>query len=219
MTPPKRELLRNIELEAVMVEVGNRLWARELIAGTGGNLSARLDDRHILSTPAGVAKGRLNTEDLVTTDLHGNIVSGGRSASSEIRIHLAAYRLRPDIGAVVHAHPKTVVAHSLASAPLMTAALPEFVVSLGTIPCVAYETPGTSTLAAKLEASMAHHNAIVMERHGAITLGKDLLQAYDRMEILEHGAQTLHLAQTLGTVNALPDDEIERLLTLGGFEK
>ena len=197
-----------------MIEVGRRLWEREYISGTGGNFSARLDEKHILSTPAGLAKGRLTPDDLVVTDLAGTKVSGRLNPSSELRIHLAAYRLRPDIGAVVHAHPKTVVAHSLASISLLSTALPETVVALGMIRSVPYETPGTTELALKMESALAKFDAIVMERHGAVTLGRTLGEAYDRMETLEHAAQTLYLAQTLGTIETLPDDEIQRLLTL-----
>ncbi|MEN8164680.1 MAG: class II aldolase/adducin family protein [Acidobacteriota bacterium] len=205
---------RNSDLEEAMIQVGRRLWEREFISGTGGNFSARLDDNHILSTPAGVAKGRLTPDDLVVTDLEGTRISGRLQPSSELRIHLASYRLRPEVHAVVHAHPKTVVAHSLASINLMFTALPETVAALGMIRSVPYETPGTSALALKMEGALADHNAVVMERHGAITLGRTLLEAYDRMETLEHAAQTLYLAETLGTIEALPDDEIDRLLDL-----
>jgi len=198
-----------------MLEIGRRLWQREHIAGTDGNFSARLDDSHILSTPTGLAKGRLVVDDLVVTDLTGRVVEGRHRPSSELGIHLAAYRLRPEIGAVVHAHPKTVVALSLASIDVMFTALPETVVALGLIGSVPYETPGSSALASEMENALENHDAIVMERHGAITLGRDLFEACDRMETLEHAAQTLHLAETLGPVEALPDDEIQRLLALG----
>lgn len=204
----------NPDLETLMIEVGRRLWEREYISGTGGNFSVRLDENHILSTPAGLAKGRLTPDDLVVTDLAGTQVSGHRKPSSELRIHLASYRLRADVNAVVHAHPKTVVAHSLASINLMFTALPETVVALGIIQSVPYETPGTTELALRMESALAEHDAIVMERHGAVTLGRTLGEAYDRMETLEHAAQTLYLAETLGTIEALPDDEIDRLLTL-----
>ncbi len=205
---------RNPDLEDVMIEIGRRLWEREYVSGTGGNFSVRLDDNHILSTPAGLAKGRLTPDDLVVTDLEGEMISGRLRPSSELRIHLASYRLRPEVHAVVHAHPKTVVAHSLASINVMFTALPETVAALGMIRSVPYETPGSAALALKMEGALANHNAIVMERHGAITLGRTLLEAYDRMETLEHAAQTLYLAQTLGTIEALPDDEIDRLLNL-----
>jgi L-fuculose-phosphate aldolase len=197
-----------------MLEVGRCLWQREYISGTSGNFSVRLDDDHILSTPSGLAKGRLTPNDLVVTDLEGTVVQGSHQPSSELRIHLAAYRLRPEIGAVVHAHPKTIVALSLASIDVMFTALPETVVALGLIGSAPYETPGSSALASVMESALENHDAIVMERHGAITLGRNLFEAYDRMETLEHAAQTLYLAQSLGSIEALPDDEIERLLAL-----
>lgn len=207
-------LHRHPDLEAAIIEVGRWLWDRDYISGTSGNLSTRIGTTHILSTPTGLAKGRLEPQDLVVTDLNGRQVSGRGKPSSELRIHLAAYRLRAEIGAVVHAHPKAVVAHSLASVSMMSTALPETVVVLGTVPSVPYQTPGTSELATSLEGPLALHNAIVMERHGAITLGKDLFEAYERMETLEHAAQTLCLAQSLGPVEPLKDEEIERLLKM-----
>ena len=202
---------RDPVLVAAMLEVGRRLWERSYISGASGNFSVRLDDDHILSTPAGRAKSRLTPEDLVVTDLEGTVVSGRLRPSSELRIHLAAYHLRPDVHAVVHAHPRTVVAHSLASVALVSTALPETVVALGPIPSVPYETPGSPALASMMEEALAEHNAIVMERHGAVTLGRTLLEAYDRMEALEHAAQTLYMARTMGPVEALPEDEIKRL--------
>ncbi len=203
--------MKHSSIEVAMIDVGNRLWKREYISGTSGNFSTRLDDTQILATPTGLAKGRLTREDLVVTDLEGTVLSGQLRPSTELKIHLTTYRLRPDVGAIVHAHPKTVVAYSLAGVKLMSTVLPETVAVLGEISLVPYETPGTAALASKMENSLANHNAIVMERHGAITLGRDLAEAYNRMEILEHTAQTLYLAHTLGRVEALSKDEIERL--------
>lgn len=201
-------------LRAAMIEIGRRLWERGMIAGTCGNFSVRRGDGLILATPSGRAKGRLTEHDLVLTDVEGTIVSGTLPPSSEMRIHLAAYRLRPDVAAVVHAHPTTVVAHSLAAVGLTWDVLPETIVSLGNIASVPYETPGTPELAQRMESALADHNAIVMERHGAVTLGRDLDEAYERMETLEHAAQTLYLARTLGRVEALPEAEVQRLLKL-----
>lgn len=203
-----------VDLRGLMLEIGRLLWNRGYIAGTSGNFSTRLDDDRILATPTGLAKGHLDPNDLVVTDLQGHVVDGNLPPSSELGIHLAAYRLRPDVGAIVHAHPKTVVAHSLANVQLLSTVLPETVVTLGVIPSVPYETPGSPALAAKMAGALADHDTIVMERHGAITLGRDLLEAYHRMETLEHAAETLYLAHTLGSIEALPEEEIERLLNL-----
>ena len=213
MTNRNRE--RDQEIRTTLIDIGRMLWENGLIAGTCGNITARLDQNLVLSTPTGLAKGRLTPDDLVVTDLQGHVVSGRLQPSSELKIHLAAYRLRPEIGAIVHAHPKTVVAHSLASLTLLSTVLPETVITLGPVPVVPYETPGTSRLAARIESVLSNHNAIIMERHGAVTLGRDLFQAYERIETLEHAAQTLYLAQTMGHVEPLSDDEIIRLLQLG----
>ncbi len=207
---------RERELRALMVEVGRWMWQRGHVAGTDGNLSARLPDGRVVATPAGVAKGRLQADDLVVTDLAGRVVSGSGIPSSELKLHLAVYRARPDVGAVVHAHPKAAVAHSLAGVSLAQAIIPETVVTLGTIAAARYATPGSASLASAVEAMIRDHDAIIMERHGSVTVGADLEQAYNRLESLEHAAEILVMARALGQVEPLPTAEVERLVALAG---
>jgi L-fuculose-phosphate aldolase len=202
-----------MSLRQAVVDLGRCMYERGYISGTEGNLSTRLPEGRILITPSGVAKGRLCVDDLVVTDSDGAVLSGGRP-SSEIQVHLAAYRLRPEVGAVIHAHPKAVVAHSLAGVSLEPAVIPETVLILGTIAAAAYEMPGSSSLAAVMEEVLRGHEVIIMERHGTLTLGRDILQAYHRLESLEHTAQTLYMARTLGAVEPLSSEEVERLWAL-----
>jgi L-fuculose-phosphate aldolase len=200
-----------------MVDIGRRMYDRGYIAGCDGNLSVRLGEHHVLTTPAGAPKGFLETSDLVVTDLEGQQINRGDSRhrpSSELQVHLAAYRVRGDISAVVHAHPKAAVAHSLAGISLDDTVIPETVFTLGTIAGAEYETPGTRDLADRLERTLRCHDAIVMERHGTLTLGSDLLQAYLRLESLEHTAQILLMARTLGSIQPLPSGEVENLYHL-----
>lgn len=199
------------ELRQLMVEIGRRMYDRGYIAGCDGNLSVRLDGDRILATPAGAPKGFLETADLVITDLEGRQVEGPGRPSSELQVHLVAYRIRGDVGAVVHAHPKAAVAHSLAGCRLDETVIPETVFTLGTIAGADYGTPGTRDLAERMEQTIRCHDAIVMERHGTLTLGRDLLQAYLRLESLEHTAQILVMARTLGSVQPLPSSEVENL--------
>ena len=201
-------------LRRALVDVGRWMWDRNLIAGTDGNISVRLGEGHILSTPSGIPKGRMRESDLVVTDLQGAVVEGGGVPSSEIKVHLAAYRLRPDISAVVHAHPRTAVALTLAGVSLAPAIIPETVLTLGIIAAADYETPGTEDLACKMEKSLLRHDAIIMERHGTITLGADPYHAYNRLESLEHAAQILYMARNLGTVEPLPENEVEHLFQI-----
>lgn len=204
------------ELREQMVEVGRWMWERGHVAGTDGNLSARLDHGRILATPSGVAKGRMRPEDLVVTDLEGRVLSGRAAPSSELKLHLAAYRVRAGVGAVVHAHPRAAVAHSLAGVSLAQAIIPETVFTLGIIAAARYKTPGSESLAAEVEAMLGDHDAIIMERHGSVTVGVDLEQAFNRLESLEHAAQILYMARNLGHVEPLPRAEVDHLIELAG---
>jgi L-fuculose-phosphate aldolase len=173
------------------------MWERDLIAGSEGNLSARLGEGHVLLTPAGRNKGRLESNDLVIVDLMGRIVDGDARPSSEIQIHLAAYRLRADVGAVIHAHPCALVAHSLAGVALAPAFNPEVFRAIGPIAEVAHEAAGSEALAARFEGVLADHNAFIMARHGAVTLGNDIEHAFDRLEMLEQLARMQVMAQVI----------------------
>lgn len=197
-----------------VVAVCRRMYERGYIAALDGNVSVRLSDRRVLATPAGAAKGSLDPEDLVVTDLDGRALGGGGRPSSELRVHLAAYRLRPEVQSVVHAHPPAAVAHSLAGVSLAPTVIPETVLTLGTIAGTDYDTPGTPELARRMEDALRCHDAILMERHGTVTLGEDVWQAYHRLESLEHTAKILYMARTLGPVEPLPAEEVERLYTL-----
>jgi L-fuculose-phosphate aldolase len=196
-----------------MIEIGRRMYERGYVAGTDGNLSLRLPCGNILATPAGTSKGHLDTSDLVITDTEGNVIGNGRP-SSELKVHLAAYQLRPEIGAVVHAHPKAAVAHSLAGVSLSATIIPETVFTLGMIAAAEYDTPGSTSLAERVGEAIRCHDAIIMERHGSLTLGADLFEAYYRLESLEHTAQILLMARSLGQVDPLPGSEVERLFAI-----
>jgi len=201
-------------LRLEMVEIGRLMYEHDLIAGTDGNLSFRLSRDRILATPSGIAKGRMKADDLVLTDLSGRKLSGRLPVSSEIKVHLAAYRLRSDIFAVLHAHPPATLALSLAGVEMDPPVIPETVLSLGPVATANYDTPGSSSLAEKMESALLCHDAMIMERHGALVLGRDLFEAYHRMESLEHTAKTLWMARSLGPVKPLPQGELERLQEL-----
>jgi len=208
------------ELRRLMVDIGRLMYARGLIAGSDGNLSVRLKGGRILATPSGVAKGRMTPEKLVVTDTSGKVLIGREKPSSELKVHLAAYRLRPDIDAVVHAHPPAALALSLAGIEMEPPAIPEAVLTLGPIARTEYKAPGSQALAERMEKGLRCHNAMIMERHGALTLGRDLEEAYNRMESLEHTAQTLWMAKLLGPITPLPEKdrmELGRVAAEGGI--
>jgi L-fuculose-phosphate aldolase len=163
-----------------IVEVGRRLWTRGFVASNDGNISVRVGPDRLLMTPANVSKGFMAPEMMVVTDLDGTLVSGapGRKPSSEIKMHLVAYRERPDIGAVVHAHPPLSTGFAVAGIPLDRAVLAEVVTTLGSIPIADYATPSTPALAESVAPYVRAHDGLLLANHGALALGTDLFAAY-----------------------------------------
>lgn len=208
----------NTQRQAI-VDVCRRMYERGLISGGQGNVSVRLGDNAVLITPSGVNKGFLRPEDLVVSDMSGvRIETPGQTGavSSEVKVHLAAYRARPTCGAVVHAHPVASVALTLAGVSLEPIYLPESAITLGIVPTGAYATPSSTELADGVEALAVDHDVIMMERHGAVCLGTDAFTAYDRLESLEHNSRILLLARLAGTPKPLPEGEIVKLLAIAG---
>ena len=198
-------------LRGEVLEVCRRLWTRGLIAGRDGNVSARLPDGNILVTPAGLAKQDCAEEDLVVVSLEGEHRAGTRAASTELGVHLRVYSRRPDVHAVVHAHPPVATGFALAGETLPADALPEIVLGLGPVALVHYETPGTPALADAMEPHLARHQAYLLASHGAVTVGPTVAVAYERMESLEHTARIVLAARLLGRVNTLSPAHIEAL--------
>ena len=195
-----------------IVECCRRMHARGLTSGGEGNVSVRLGSGRFLVTPSGVNKGFIAPADLVVADSEGRPVrTAGLGPSSEFKVHLAAYRARPDCDAVVHAHPPTAVALTLAGVSLAQCLMPESVVALGEIPTAPYATPSTQAVADGVEGLLAGHCAVMLERHGSLTIGRDVFEAYDRLESLEHAARITWMARLAGPVKPLPADEVGRL--------
>lgn len=199
-------------LREQVVEVCRRMHDRGLISGGEGNVTARLSEARLLVTPSGINKGFLKPAQLVVVDLDGRPATrGAGKPSSEVRVHLAAYRARPEVGAVVHAHPPTAVALTLAGVSLAQCLVPEAIVALGEVPTASYATPSTDALALGVQRLLADHNVVMMDRHGSVTLGADPFEAYDRLESLEHTARITWLARSMGPVHPLPAAEVDRL--------
>jgi len=203
-----------LALRNEIVRVCHRLYERGLIAGGEGNVSARLEDGNILVTPSGASKIDVSESDLVIVSPDGKPVAGSGRASSELGMHLRIYRLRPDVGAVVHAHPPFATAFAVAGEDLMAPVLPEILVLIGGVPLVPYATPGSPALAAAIEPFLPHHDAFLMANHGATAYGSTLSIAHQRMESLEHAARILFSARALGHIAMLTDDERDLLLQL-----
>ena len=199
-----------------LVAVCHRLYDKDLIAAGDGNVSMKLDDERVLVTPTGFHKGFLRPEDLIITDLHGKRLKGDYKPSSEFLMHEACYAERPDIGAVVHAHPPISVALSLAglASSMSDCVLSETCLLLGPILTVPYSTPTTSEVPEMLRPYLLKANALILDRHGALTLGRTLDEAWHRMEAMEHAAKIIHAAHAVGHVRPLPTSEVDKLQAL-----
>jgi L-fuculose-phosphate aldolase len=209
----ERNLRRDI------VRVCRRLYERGLIAGLEGNVSARLPAGNILITPAGTAKVDLEQGDLVVLDSLGRCVADPGIPSSELGMHLRIYERRPDVGAVVHAHPPLATGFGVAGEDLMAPVLPEVVLLTGGVPLVPYATPGSEALADAIEPFLEQHDAFLMANHGATSLGTTLSIAHARMESLEHAARILLTARTLGRVTTLTPAQHQELLAVRSRER
>jgi L-fuculose-phosphate aldolase len=194
-----------------IVTVCRRLYVRGLIAGQDGNVSVRLDGGHILVTPAGLSKVDVTADSLVELTLDGSPVTLGHSASSEVGMHLCIYRARPDVRAVVHAHPPVATAFGVAGRDFMDAVLPEVIFHLGSVPLVPFALPGTPALGDAMAPYLAEHDAFLLASHGATTVGPSLRLAHQRMESLEHAARILHAASMIGSPARLRDEDVAAL--------
>ena len=191
---------------------GGWMYERDFIVAAEGNLSVRLGDGGILTTPTCLNKGMLTPEDLVVTNSDGEQISGTRKPSSELAMHLLFYRMRPDVNAICHAHPPTATGFAVAGRGLDRALLPEVIVGLGQVPLVQYATPGTPELSAVVEPFVPHYDALLLANHGAVTCGADLLTAIFRMETIEHSAKITLAAEMAGVPVLLSSHEVTRLI-------
>lgn len=213
---------RQLEAQArgEIVRVCRLLWERGYVAATDGNVSVRLGPDRLLATPTGLSKGFLTPEQLLLTDLGGTPrpereqTCRGLEPSSELRMHCEAYRQRPDIGAVVHAHPPIATAFTIAGIGLAHCVLPEVVLTLGAIPTTRYATPTTAQGPEVIRELIARHDALVLDRHGTLTVGATAFDAYLKLEKVEHAALVTLTARQLGGVQTLPPEEVRRLTAL-----
>lgn len=198
-----------------MIEVGRRVHGRGWISSTDGNFSVKLDANRILTTPTGVHKGYLNVDDFIIVDMEGKKISGTRNPSTELAMHLTCYRQRPDIGAVVHAHPTICVAFSVSGIALAQCLLPEVVFTLGGIPTANYAPPSTDEVPRSIEGPIKDYDAVILERHGSVTVGKDIFAAYNTLERMEHVAEITFYSRQLGNAKPLSTAQVNELVKIG----
>ncbi len=201
------------EARAAIVAAGRRLYERRILASIEGNMSVRLEGDHIVATPSGINKGLMQPADMVVTDLEGNPEGGGKP-SSEMRMHLAIYKVRADLKAIVHAHPTVATGYAVAGRQLPPAVLAEIVTTLGCIPIAPYGTPSTDELAEAVVGPIRNYDALLLANHGALTAGDSLDQAEERMYQLEHFAEVSLVAELLGGPKAFSIEEVDRLSSL-----
>jgi L-fuculose-phosphate aldolase len=194
-----------------IVTVCRRLYERGLIAGQDGNVSVRLRSGHILVTPSGLSKVDVTCDGLVELTPEGDQVTEGPGASSEVGMHLRIYRERPDVRAIVHAHPPVATAFGVVGRDFMDAVLPEVIFHLGRVPLVPFALPGTPALGDAMAPFLADHDAFLLASHGATTVGPTLRLAHQRMESLEHASRILFAASQLGPLTPLEPEHIAAL--------
>ncbi len=201
-------------LRSDIIKVCKRLYDKEFVTAQDGNVSARLSENRFLMTPSGFCKADLSENDLIICNLKGEKVSGKHSVTSEAPMHLEAYKQRPDVNAVVHAHPTVTTALSLAGVSLARCVLPEVILSLGSIPMAKYATPTTPEGAEVIKDLIKKHDAIVLDRHGSLTVGTDVWSAYFKLEKIEHTAKITLAARQVGSVRKLTSDQKQAVVSI-----
>ncbi len=203
------------DLRAAIVECGQICYQRNLMSSSDGNLSVRLDSELVLITPSGTSKGRMTGEDLLVIGMDGKVHEGhgGRLSSSETPMHLEVYRQRPDVRAVIHAHPIFATALTVAGLDFPSDLLPEVMLALGEVPVTEYFMPSSAEGAAAIAPFVRDHRAILLRQHGSLTMGADLDEALIHLERIEHVAEVFWRARLLGHVERLTPQALERLRT------
>jgi L-fuculose-phosphate aldolase len=206
------------ELRQEIARVGRLLYDKGFISASDGNISARLSPGRFLITPSGLHKGFLEPDQVLIIDEAGNVLGPSTTANrslkptSELPMHLEAYRQRPDIGAVVHAHPPITIALSIAGIPLAECLLPEVIVFLGLIPTTQYATPSSQENVRAIRDLITNHDALVLQRHGTLTVGRTPLEGFMRLETVEQNARIAFMLAQLGVRNPLEPAEVRKLL-------
>lgn len=194
-----------------IVRVCRLIYEKGWAAMNDGNVSVRLEDARVLCTPTGISKGMVAADDLIVCDMAGNKVEGKRERTSEIAMHLTIYSMRADVRSVVHAHPPVATGFAAAGRALDKALLPEVIVQLGAVPLAAYGLPGTAALSEGMLPFIPQYDALLLENHGCTSYGRDVWEAFFRMEMVEHFARITFVAELLGGARPLPRQEVEKL--------
>jgi L-fuculose-phosphate aldolase len=210
----KEFIMNEFKLKEQICEIGRRLYAKGFAAANDGNITIRLNDKEVLCTPTMVSKGYMKPDDICKVDYEGKQLAGSKRRTSEVLLHLAIYKQRPDIKAVVHCHPPYATAFAVAGEPIPKCVLPEVEVFLGEVPTAIYETPGTQKFAETIVPHLQQSNTIILANHGTVTFGPTLENAYFNSEIIDAYCKILILARQVGRVNYFTNDQTKELLDL-----
>lgn len=204
------------EAKRLIVEIGRRMYQKDFVAANDGNISCKVDAETIWTTPTGVSKGFMSEDELVRMRLDGTILEQGeRAPSSEVKMHLRIYQEREDAVAVCHAHPPVSTAFAIAGMALNQAIYPEALVNLGVVPCVHYEPPGSQGIPDSIAPYVRDYNAALLSNHGAVTWGTSLMEAWYRLEALEHYAKIVMYTQNIiGKANVLSHEQVDEVIRI-----
>jgi L-fuculose-phosphate aldolase len=209
-------MVNEYEIKKQLIDIGKRIYNNGFVAANDGNFSVKISENEFLCTPTGISKGFMTPDMICKVDKEGNVIqaNGGYKPSSEIKMHMRVYKLRPDVNSVVHAHPPYATAFAIAGIPLTQPILPEAVLSLGCVPIAEYGMPSTMEIPDAVEKYLQHYDAVLLENHGALSWSVDLTQAYYKMESLEYYAKLLFLSKQLGGPKELSENQVQKLYEL-----
>ena len=204
------------DAKKMIVEIGRRMYMKNFVAANDGNISCKVDDETIWTTPTGVSKGFMLEDEMVKMRLDGTVIRQGKLApSSEVKMHLRIYNERKDVMAVCHAHPPISTSFAIAGMALNQAIYPEAIVNLGIVPCVHYEKPGSQRIPDSIAPYVRDYNALLLANHGAVTWGTSLMEAWYRMEATEHYAMIImYSINVIGKANVLSNEQINELIQI-----
>lgn len=204
------------EIKDQMCDVCHKMWQLGWVAANDGNVSVKLEDGTFLATPTGISKSFITPEKIVHIDKDANIIeaNGDYRPSSEIKMHLRCYKEREDVGAVLHAHPPVATGYAVANVPLDEYSMIETVIAIGSIPVTPYGTPSTYEVPDAIAPYLGEHDVVLLQNHGALSVGDDLLTAYYRMETLELFAKISLNAHLLGGAKEISRPNIDKLISM-----
>lgn len=205
------------QIKEQICQVGLLLYNRGYVVMNDGNISVKISENEIIITPAGVSKGRMTPDMMVTVNLEGEILDGSRFPSSEMKMHLVVYKNRPDVQSVVHAHSPAATALAVTHTPINVRYLPEMLLGLGEVPVAGFGVPSTTEVPDSVKPYLAGHNAVLLANHGALAWSSDLWSAFDKMEALEFAAKTQMNVQALGGGKEIPQKQIDHILSLKNY--